>query len=72
MLDPGSITKEKVIARLATLASIELIVAGGGDPAEQMAEIRRVFELDAMNTHAEGHDHDASRSDSALSPHVGA
>ena len=44
MTDKG----RQIVAHLATLASVKLIAGREGDPAEQLEQIRRVLEIDAL------------------------
>ena len=44
MTDKG----RQIVAHLATLASVKLIAEREGDPAEQLEQIRRVLEIDAL------------------------
>jgi hypothetical protein len=40
---------QEIIARMATLESVEMIAARDGDPAELLEQIRRVLALDARS-----------------------
>lgn len=39
---------QRIVAHLASLASIHLIAGREGDPEEQLEQIRRVLEIDAL------------------------